>query len=45
MGLELTEFVVILICHCVEGDKICAMFQLLPAVKKKKKKKKALDLD
>ena len=44
MGLELTEFVVILICRCVEGAKICAMFQLLPTVEKKKKKKD-LDLD
>ena len=39
MGLELTEFLVILICHCVEGAKICAMFQLLPNLEKEKKKK------
>ena len=37
MGLELTEFLVILICHCVEGAKIYAMFQLLPTQGKKKK--------
>ena len=39
MGLELIEFLVILICHCVEGAKICAMLQLLPTLKKEKKKK------
>ena len=38
IGLELTEFIVILIYHCVEGDKICAMFQLLPYYEKKKKR-------
>ena len=34
MGLELTKFIVILICYCVEGAKIRAMFQLLPTLKK-----------
>ena len=36
MGLELTEFIIILICHCVEGAKIYAVFQLLPTLEKKK---------
>jgi hypothetical protein len=40
IGLELTGFLAILICHCVDGAKICAIFQLLPT-----EKKKALDLD
>ena len=44
MGLELTKFLVILICHYAEGAKICAMFQLLPTLKKKRKEG-ALDLD
>lgn len=29
IGLALGEVFVILICHCVEGAKICAMFLLL----------------